>query len=159
MHPQPLDVARRRFLATGAGLAAFAGLGAPVAAAEQTAAERANIKIVNDFCAAWPAHDTAAIMAFFADNGAYRMTESTELAKGRDAVTARIDTIIKNVVRFEVLDTFARGPMVVNERIDHFTNFALTRWHGVGVFFLKDGKIVEWYDYTIDMERRPAGRP
>jgi hypothetical protein len=23
----------------------------------------------------------------------------------------------------------------------------------VGVFFLKDGKIVEWYDYTIAMER------
>jgi hypothetical protein len=23
----------------------------------------------------------------------------------------------------------------------------------VGVFFLRDGKIVEWYDYTISMER------
>jgi hypothetical protein len=24
---------------------------------------------------------------------------------------------------------------------------------GVGVFFLRDGKILEWYDYTISMER------
>ena len=41
----------------------------------------------------------------------------------------------------------------VNERIDRFSNFQLKSWHGVGVFFLKDGKIVEWYDYTIASER------
>jgi len=29
----------------------------------------------------------------------------------------------------------------------------LRSWRGVGVFFLKDGKIVEWYDYTISTER------
>ena len=55
--------------------------------------------------------------------------------------------------RFEILDTFARGPMEVNERIDHFSSVQLRRWHGVGVFFLRDGKIVEWYDYTIDSDR------
>jgi limonene-1,2-epoxide hydrolase len=54
---------------------------------------------------------------------------------------------------FESLDTFARGPIVVNERIDRFSNFSLKSWRGVGVFFLKDGKIVEWYDYTIVSER------
>ena len=44
--------------------------------------------------------------------------------------------------------------MVFNERVDHFSSGQLKSWHGVGVFFLKDGKIVEWYDYTIAMERR-----
>jgi limonene-1,2-epoxide hydrolase len=129
------------------------GAGSHVAAAEMTAAEQANVQIVTDFCAAWPSHDVAKVMAFFADNGAYRMTETTELAKGRDAVTARVKTIIDRVDRFEVLDTFARGPMVVNERIDRFSNFALKSWHGVGVFLIQGGKIVEWYDYTIAMER------
>ncbi len=147
------SVNRRGFLAAGAGaFAAFAAAGR-AEAAEPTAAELANIKIVNDFCAAWPAHDLARIMAFFADNGAYRMTEAMEPAKGRDAVAARIKTIIDRVVRFEVLDTFARGPMVINERIDTFSNFQLKSWRGVGVFFLKDGKIVEWYDYTIAADR------
>ena len=42
---------------------------------------------------------------------------------------------------------------IVNERIDRFTNFQLKSWHGVGVFLIKDGKIVEWYDYTIASER------
>ena len=43
--------------------------------------------------------------------------------------------------------------MVFNERIDHFQNMGLKSWHGVGVFFLREGKIVEWYDYTIATER------
>ncbi len=76
-----------------------------------------------------------------------------EPTKGRDALIARIKMIINNVAEFEILDTWARGPMVINERIDRFTNFQLKSWHGVGVFLIKDGKIVEWYDYTIDSER------
>jgi len=144
---------RRHFLATGIGLAGAASLMTRVEAAEMTAAERANVQLVNDFCAAWPSHSLEKVMAFFADNGAYRMTETMEAAKGRDAVTARVKSIIDRVERFEVLDTFARGPMVINERIDRFSNFTLKSWHGVGVFFIKDGKIVEWYDYTIASER------
>jgi limonene-1,2-epoxide hydrolase len=144
---------RRRFLVTGLGAVALAGFGRGAEAAEPTALEKANMQVVSDFCAAWPRHDLERILSFFADNGAYRMTETMEPVKGREALTARIKTIISNVDRFEILDTFARGPMVVNERIDRFSNFQLKSWHGVGVFFLKDGKIVEWYDYTITSER------
>ncbi len=77
------------------------------------------------------------------------MSERQEPTKGHQAVSDKINSFLRNVVRFEVLDTFARGPMVFNERIDHFQNLSLKSWHGVGVFFLRDGKIVEWYDYTI----------
>ena len=144
---------RRMFLASGLGVAAATGLARNADAAEPSAMEKANIQIVKDFCAAWPSHDLDKILAFFPDNGAYRMTETMEPAKGREALTARIKTIINNVNQFEILDTWARGPMVVNERIDRFSNFQLKSWHGVGVFFVKEGKIVEWYDYTIASER------
>ena len=140
-------------VATGVGTIAATGLARTAGAAEPSAMERANIQVVKDFCAAWPSHDLEKILAFFTDNGAYRMTETMEPAKGREALTARIKTIINNVNQFEILDTWARGPMVVNERIDRFSNFQLKSWHGVGVFFVKDGKIVEWYDYTIASER------
>jgi limonene-1,2-epoxide hydrolase len=144
----------RRTLLTGSlGVAGLELAGTPASAAEPTAAERANMKIVEEFCAAWPSHDLDRILAFFTEDGAYRMTERTEVAKGREALTARIKTIINNVTRFQILDTWARGPMVMNERIDTFSDFALKSWHGVGVFFLRDGKIVEWYDYTIDSQR------
>ncbi|HJO11460.1 MAG: nuclear transport factor 2 family protein [Gammaproteobacteria bacterium] len=147
------EMDRRGFLAAGAGAMALAGMARSANAAELTADEQANVQLVNDFCGAWPSHDLGKVMAFFADDGAYRMTETTELADGRDAVSARIQTILNNVNCFDVLDTFARGPMVINERIDYFSDFAIKTWHGVGVFFIRDGKIVDWYDYTITMEQ------
>ena len=144
---------RRNFLAAGAGAIALAGMARSATAAELTAEEQTNVQLVNEFCGAWPSHDLSKIMAFFSEDSAYRMTETTELADGRDAVSARIETIINSVYRFEVLDTFARGPMVINERIDYFSNFGIKTWHGVGVFFIREGKIVDWYDYTIRMEQ------
>jgi limonene-1,2-epoxide hydrolase len=144
---------RRGFLAAGLGLAAATGLTRTLDAATPTATEQANIDVVKNFCAAWPSHDLDRVLAFFADNGSYRMTETMEPSKGREALVARVRTIIDKVTAFEILDTWARGPMVVNERIDRFTDFQLKSWHGVGVFLIKDGRIVEWYDYTIASER------
>ncbi|MGE3956654.1 MAG: limonene-1,2-epoxide hydrolase family protein [Vicinamibacterales bacterium] len=143
---------RRTFVATGLGVAA-AGFTGRAEGVEPTATEKANIQVVTDFCAAWPSHDLDRILGFFAENGSYRMTEAMEPTKGREALIARIKMIINNVTEFQVLDTWARGPMVINERIDRFTNFQLKSWRGVGVFLIKDGKIVEWYDYTIGSER------
>jgi len=147
------EIDRRGFLAAGAGAMALAGIARSAQAAELTSDEQVNVQLVNDFCATWPGHDLEKVMAFFADDGAYRMTETTELADGRDAVSARIQTILNNVDRFEVLDTFARGPMVINERIDYFSDFTINTWRGVGVFFIREGKIVDWYDYTIAVEQ------
>ena len=143
---------RNALTAAGAGLA-WLGLTRDAAAADWSPAERANVRVVNDFCAAWPSHDLQKVTSFFADDGAYRMSERQEPSKGRQAVTEKINSFLGNVVKFEVLETFARGPMVFNERIDHFQNLNIKSWHGVGVFFLRDGKIVEWYDYTIATER------
>src|SRR5215469_7270944 len=75
------------------------------------------------------------VTSFFADDGAYRMSERQEPSKGRQAVTEKINSFLGNVVKFEVLETFARGPMVFNERIDHFQNLNIKSGHGVGVFF------------------------
>ncbi|MBS1816518.1 MAG: nuclear transport factor 2 family protein [Acidobacteria bacterium] len=146
----PVD--RRQFLTGLGAIAAATGTTGTLQAAP-TPAEQANIQVVKDFCAAWPSHDLDRILSFFADNGSYRMTETMEPTKGREALIARITTILNNVNQFEILDTWARGPMVINERIDRFSNFQLRSWHGVGVFLVKDRKIVEWYDYTISSER------
>lgn len=117
-------------------------------AAKATAQEKANLQVVKDFCEAWPAHDVGKIMSYFADNCAYRPLETMETAKGREAVEKEIKRFVNNVERFEILETWARGPMVINQRIDHFTGFPIKAWHGTGVFFLKNGRIVEWFDYT-----------
>jgi limonene-1,2-epoxide hydrolase len=153
MKPIHREISRRSALSTtGIGIAALA-VTSRASAAEMTAAEKANVDVVNAFCAAWPSHDLAKIMSFFADNCAYRVTETQEPAKGRDAVTEKIKGFLDRVIEFKIMDAFARGPMVFNERTDRFSGGPLKSWHGVGVFFLKDGKIVEWYDYTIAIER------
>ena len=89
-------------------------------AADPTPAERANMKLVTEFCEAFSADDVDRIMSFMADPCWYRVTEAMEPTKGFAAVTNQITGLVNVADRFEVLDTFARGPMVFNERIDHF---------------------------------------
>jgi limonene-1,2-epoxide hydrolase len=154
MKSTPINLSRRSaFQTAGIGLAAMACLSGPAAAADWTAAEKANVQTVNDFCAAWTSHEVDRIMSFFAENCAYRMTEAQDAIKGQQAVLERIKSFVNAVQGFDVIQTFAKGPMVVNERFDHFKGGPLKKWHGVGVFFLKDGKIAEWSDYTISMDR------
>lgn len=148
------DQESRRGVITGAaglGLAALALASAGRAeAAAMTDAEKANVKLVNDFCAAAGGKDADKVMAFFSDNPSYRQTELVAPAVGQQAVREKITGMVKVVTRFEVHESWARGPMVINERTDYFDSPRLKRWHGVGVFLIKDGKIVEWQDYTIE---------
>jgi limonene-1,2-epoxide hydrolase len=143
---------RRTFLRTGA-LAAVSSVAAPaVAAAEWTDLEKANVKVVQDFCASWSTRNLAAILPLLADDCVYRMTETTAPAVGHAGVTERLGTWMQTSdrIEFRVLETQALGPIVINHRIDRFTSTTrpLT-WEGVGVFFIKDGKVKEWSDYTI----------
>jgi limonene-1,2-epoxide hydrolase len=142
------EATRRQAIAAAALGTLAAGYPLSLQGAKQGAQEKANIQVVKDFCEAWPAHDVGKIMSYFADNCAYRPLETMETARGRDAVEKEIKRFVNNVERFEILETWARGPMVINQRIDRFTRFQIKAWHGTGVFFLKDGKIVEWFDYT-----------
>ena len=144
---------RRTFLTTaGIGAATALGMPAPVGAAELTDAEKANVKVVNDFCAAWSTRDLTKIVPFLSDDCVYRMTETTPPVTGHAGVTERLGTWMQTSQRieFNILDTFAKGPMVITHRIDRFvsTTRPLT-WEGVGVFFVKDGRIKEWFDYTM----------
>ena len=147
------SVNRRAFLGSGAAILGAGLVATRVDAAEPTADERANLKIVNDFMAAWTARDLAKIMAPLGDAIVYRASETAEPIKGKAAVEARLKGIVDRVDRFDVIESWARGPMVINDRIDRFTSGNLKAWHGVGVFFLQDGKIVEWLDYTVSRDR------
>ena len=159
---QPVE--RRTFLETAVGAA---GLGALVTlgnaatgeAAQVGEAERANLKIVADFCAAWSTRNLATILPFLADDSVYRMTETTPPALGHAGVRERLGSWLETSqqIEFSILESFAKGPIVVNHRMDRFisTTRPLT-WEGVGVFFVKDGKIKEWMDYTMRVERPPA---
>ena len=150
------DPDRRAFLTTaGLGATALLGGARSAGAAEWDAAERANVKTVTEFCAAWATRDMARVLPFLADDCVYRMTETAPPAHGHDGIIQRLKPTIDNatLVEFRVLDTMAAGPIVINHRVDRFMTARPLTWEGVGVFFVKDGKIKEWSDYTIRAER------
>lgn len=145
---------RRDFLVTAAVSAAGAGAWvSPVGAAPMSATEQANVKVVNDMCAAWVApFDSATLGALLADDCIFRASETTPPRTGRTEVVAFIEGIMEDVTRceFEVVETFARGSIVVHERWDRFVRPTRnSEWHVVGVFYMKDGLIAEWTDYII----------
>ena len=145
---------RRRFLATAAvsavGAAAWS---VRTKAAQLSAAEQANVRLVDEFCAAWSAPiDMTRLRPFLADGCIYRPTETTPAQTGRDAIVESLGQFVGNATfcEFEVVETFARGSIVVNERWDRFElPERKVEWHGVGVFYIVDGKIAEWSDFTI----------
>jgi hypothetical protein len=59
---------RRSAFTAGLGLAALASMHGRADAAERTATEKANVQVVNDFCAAWPSHNIDRIMSYFAED-------------------------------------------------------------------------------------------
>jgi limonene-1,2-epoxide hydrolase len=136
---------RSQFLMTGAAFAV------PATAAERTATEVANLALVSDFCAAFGSRDMTKIMSYLAPECSYRITETAMPAVGPAAVE-RIKSYVErsSSIEFKILDSWARGPMVINERIDSFIRSdARPAYHLVGVFLIKGGKIAEWTDYGI----------
>ena len=141
--------ARRAFLAGGLGAVAVAAFGASLEAGQSSDTERANVSLVNDFCGAFASHDIGRISSCLADNAVWRpdngVLTTTAPAVGRDAIVARISRFLDRVVEFRVVQTFATGSVVLNERYDRFNPERTL--HLAGVFFIRDGKIVEWTDY------------
>jgi len=147
---------RRQFLASaGLGIAAFLGAAGAAEGADLTPGEQANLKVVTDFCASWSTRDMSKILPFLSDDCVYRMTETTPPANGHDGVVQRLKQWLddSSLVEFKILDAKASGPIVITHRIDRFLTKQPLTWEGVGVFFVKDGKIKEWTDYTIRVQR------
>jgi len=147
-------VRRRDFLTTAAvGAMATVALPTGLRAAELTSSEEANMKLVADFCAVWTAPmDTARLRPFLADDCVYRPTETAPAQTGRDTIVESLQQFVGDATfcEFEVVETFAKGSIVVNERWDRFVLPTRTvEWHGVGVFYIVEGKFAEWSDFTV----------
>jgi limonene-1,2-epoxide hydrolase len=145
---------RRRFLTAG-GIGALATLGGarPAAARDLSKAEQANVKVVNDFSAAWATGDVSRVVSHLSDDCVVRFLQTQEPVKGRAQVEQRLKTgLSSSKVEFVVHETFAAGPLVANLRDDYITNKDGKRnqFRVAGVFYLRNGKIVEWIDAVVE---------
>jgi limonene-1,2-epoxide hydrolase len=123
---------------------------APAKAAEAKGGhDTANVKLVKAFIGAWT--DPAKAAEYLSDKAVVRMEEDKPATTGRqpfiDAWKGYFHT--GNGIAVKFLDTYARGPVVVTNRIDTLTSKDKPDqpFPVVGVFVVKDGKIVEWTDY------------
>ncbi len=146
---------RREFLAAG-GVGAAVLLAAGESRADDSgasAAEQANEKVVNEFCATWETMDIDKIMGFLDDKIVFRMIDNMPFIEGKPAMIDAIGQFLatRKSARFEMLRSVAVGNIVVNERIDHFgkEEGPEDAFHITGVFLVKNGKIVEWRDYMM----------
>jgi len=140
---------RKSFLCTVIG--AFAFVPPAVKAAEPTAAEKANLDLVTRFCESFATRDMAKITAFLSPDILYRITDTAPAVRGAEAIV-RIRAYVERStsIEFKILDSWVRGSVVVNERMDAFTRAeGNVVYHLTGVFLVKDGKIFEWADYSI----------
>lgn len=120
----------------------------------RTDIEQANEDLVNRFCRDWARRDAALLADYFAEPFEYMVWEGGPVITTREAFIAQMGPFLTRlkavdwvVVRSEVI-----GPMVINERIDHFyaTDSKYDNHpHIAGMFIVRGGKIAIWRDYTL----------
>ena len=149
------QVTRRSFLTTGSVGAMAAVAVRQVGAAQPTAAEQDNIVTVNDFCATFAVpFDWDKMASLLRDDCKYRASQTVRMVEGPDAIVGLLKSFAGNATSagFEIVDTWARGPVVVNDRVDRFAlpanNLDIPV---VGVFYMVDGKIAVWTDFVFDV--------
>lgn len=150
-----MPTSRRELMALGMA-GAFLSLQRSARAEDSalSAVEEANVKLVNDFCAAWSTLDPSQIVDFTADKIVYQMIDNMPLVKGKEALTKFITPFLGQIEKaeWEILRTHAIGNIVINERVDNFyskNGKSNKHFKVVGLFLIKDGKIAEWKDYRL----------
>jgi limonene-1,2-epoxide hydrolase len=158
MHANEHSVTRRALLTAGSLGTIALGLAREAAGQVRTPTdtERMNARIVTEFCESFAKGDAAKATSLLAEKCLYRPSQTAPAVSGRDAVAERVKRMITGGMDFKVLKTVTLGPIVVNERDDipreprTINGKVFEKFHvAAGVFFLEDGKIVEWTDYVF----------
>ena len=160
MHTVDDPVTRRAFLTIGGlsaiGLSLVQDAAAQVHVSKET--EQMNARIVTEFCDSFAKRDVAKATSFLAEKCIYRPSQTAPPVIGRDAVAERVKRIMtdRGGIDFKVLKTVTLGPIVVNQRDDipaeprTVNGKTIDNFHVAGgMFFVNDGKIVEWTDYLF----------
>lgn len=111
-----------------------------------------NTDLIDRFVAAWKRLNVGEIMGFFSEDAVYTNIPIDPPNEGKEAIRKTIEGFIgmASAIEFVVHHT-AENPaagVVMNERTDRFR--VGDKWieaRVMGVFEIRDGKIVAWRDY------------
>jgi limonene-1,2-epoxide hydrolase len=84
--------------------------------------EKANILLVDRFCQAWEAMDLAQVTATMKTDAIYRQSQNAPPVTGHQGVYDLMQPWIEssNRITYEVLETFARGPVVIKATLTKY---------------------------------------
>ncbi len=116
--------------------------------------EKANIQVVEDFCAAWAKKDFDRIAFSLADDCSFRVNQKSPSVVGKQMVMNRFRGDFERAsFELKILKTVVLGPVVLTQRQDTIAplNGGTPRVIQItaGMFFVDDGKIVEWSDFEL----------
>lgn len=163
---------RRELLVGGAavgmmtmGLTDFGGI--KMANAEDinlTELESANETLVRNFCRDWSLRDIDALVPYLADDLLYQITPGRPLITSLEQFKTQMGPFLTNLesVEWEILRSHVIGPVVMNERIDHFNapsdgKAPSMHFQIVGHFVVEDGKIQIWKDWPMPGKKQLIG--
>ena len=119
-----------------------------------TEAELANEALVNRFCQDWSKRDAELLTTYFAQPFEYMVWEGGPVITTNEAFIKQMGPFLTKLksVDWVVVRSHVLGPMVINERIDHFyaqDSKYDNHPHIAGMFIVRNGKIAVWRDYNM----------
>ena len=108
-----------------------------------------NEKIIRAFVSSWSELDVDKLVSYFSEDGTY-YNMPTQPIKGHENLKNFIAGFIRNwsSTNWEIINLIAKDDVVMVERIDiTIVNGKEITLPCLGVFEMKDGKIIEWRDY------------
>lgn len=156
-----LPLNRRALLIAAGGLTGCAALGSsdqPSNTASgnrpRTEQEQADVALVTRFCDDWSTMDADLLASYLADDIVYQMFEGRPDIVGKKEFLKVIKPFMKSMKSVEWITRYSEviGPLVINERYDHFyakNDKRSMHFEIAGYFLLKDGKISVWKDFGL----------
>ena len=144
----------RQVLGATAGFMLLGGTIITAMAAPATPEEATNLTVVKEYLVALTARpfDTDKVVTYFAPTASERYDDAQPAVIGPDKLAAVFKNYMTGgkALKVDVQQTIVRGPIVVVSRTDTVLDPGKPdqSFPVVGVFKLKDGKIVEWTDYV-----------
>lgn len=126
--------------------------------------ETANETLVKDFCRDWSLRDADALSKYLAPDLTYQIAPGQPLIESFEQFRKQMGGFMQRMesIEWEILRSHAIGPLVLNERIDHFNAPAGSkspsmRFHVAGHFLIVDGQIKVWKDWPMPGARQFVG--
>lgn len=117
-------------------------------------AEKANEDLVNRFCQDWSKRDAELLTTYFAQPFEYMVWEGGPVITTNEEFIKQMGPFLTKLksVDWVIVRSSTMGPMVINERIDHFYAYDSkfdNHPHIAGMFIVRNGKIAIWRDYNM----------